>query len=227
MSYASLTGAQAVALFRDLVDDQSVDVDIILSNMNTAQDLLAMERDWSFLEAVDTSLDWLTSDTYLTAHNWPTDCLRPMDIYVSGFDFPFKEIPLKMRERYSGYSYRLYHDYRQRKLYLTGTTSQNRDITFPYIIMPTEIANDAVAIANWPGVAHRMLVYFGVGLWLGGTDADNITKLMRPEHAAIYGALRKRLVMMDAKIRNKARGFQSLAPSRNISAQPDVVDIDA
>ena len=226
MSYASLTGAQAVSLFKDLVDDQSVDTDLILSNLNSAQDLLSMERAWCWLEAIDTSLTWLASDTYLTAHAWPSAVLYPLEIYVSGFDFPFQEVPLKMRERYQSISYRLYHNHNSRNLFLTGSTAQSRTITFPYIVKPTEIANDAVAIANWPGVAHRMLVYFAVGLWLGGTDADNITKLMRPEHATMYAMLHKRLVMLDAKMRGKARNWQSLAPNRNVSSQPDVVDMD-
>lgn len=222
-SYASLTGNQAIDLFRRLVDDQSVDDDVILDYLNTAQDELAMERPWVWLEAIDSSLSWATSDTYLTGHTYPTEMLYQTDVYVDGFDFPFMEVPLKMRQRYKDISYKCYFDHRQRKLFFTGNTDQTRTIYLSYIAKPVEIAADDTAISNWPGVMHRMLVYYAVGLWLGGTDADNITKLMRPEHAATYNRLKKTAVTLDAKLKGKSRNYQAIQPARDTSKQPDIV----
>lgn len=224
MPYATLTGNEALALFREIVDDQSVDTDTILDNLNSAQDELIMERPWVWFLAADrTTVRWLTSDTFLTGHTVPSGFFYQASVYVEGFVNPFTEVPFEMRERYRDISYRVYFDHRLQKLHFTGNTAQNRAVYLTYVVQPTEIEDDDTTIANWPGNLHRMLVYHAVMLWLGGTDADNITKLMRQEIAAKYDRLHTRAIKLDAKLRGKARNYQSFRPSIDVTRQADVV----
>lgn len=223
-----MTGSEAIAMFRRVVDDESVGADIILDFLNTAQDELAIERVWVWLMTIDTTtMDWLTSDTYLTAHTPPTNMFYPIQVHVSGLDFPLDQVPLELRETYKDTSYRHYWDFSTNRLYFTGNTSQNRDVYLSYAIKPTEIADDSTSIAYWPSNMHRMIVYKACESWLGGTDADNITKLMQPQHARQYQILKKGAIMLNARLLTQAMNNQGISPNRNISRQADVVDIDS
>lgn len=220
-----MTGNEAIDLFRRIVDDDSVDSELILDYLNTAQEELALERNWVWLTKRDvTTIDWLVADTYLTGHTTPNDFFMPVSVFVSGLDFEFIEVPFEMIERYKDISYRCSWDHRQKKLHFTGSTSQNRDVYLTYLVTPTEIAADAVEIANWPETAlHKLLVYHAVMLFLGGTDADNITKVMEQRIEKQYMTLKKRAVMRDAKLRTRARGYRSSVPRRDTSTIADVV----
>jgi len=220
-----MTGAEAISFFRRVVDDDSVDSELILDYLNTAQDELALERNWAFLTKRDTTtIDWLTSDSYTTGHSTPADFFMPISVFVSGFDFEFTEVPFELIERYKDISYRCSWDHRQKKLHFTGSTSQSRDVYLTYLMVPTEIANDSTEIASWPETGlQKLLVYHAVMLFLGGTDADNITKLMREQIAAQYASLKRRAVQRDAKLRTRARGYRSSVPRRDTSSIPDVI----
>lgn len=221
-----MNGSQAVQMFQRIVDDESVGSDIIIDFLNTAQDELLVERVWVWFKSVDTTtMDWLSSDTYLTAHTPPTNMFYPIMVHVSGLDFPLEEVPLELRETYRDISYRHYWNYSTNRLHFTGNTTQNRDVYLTYIVKPTEIADDSTDIAYWPTNLQRMLVYKAAELWLAGTDADNITKLMAPEHARQYAILKKGAIMLNSRLLGKARNFQGISPSRDLSRQADVLDI--
>lgn len=218
-----MNGNEFIAAFRNKVDDQSIPADTIIDLGNDAQDELATERAWAVLTGVDTSMTWLSSDTYLTAHNAPAAMLYPLKVYVTGLLHHLREVAFEDRERFKDISNRIYWDHGQKQLYFTGLTSTNRVVTLPYIKIPTAIAADAVEIANWNRPQQKLILYRAIKLWLGGTDADDITKLQRLQFADEEARLHKRCVMLDAKLRGRARGYSSASQSVDTSSHADIV----
>lgn len=221
-----MTNNEAIELFRTVTDDQSVGEELILAYLNTGLDELALERAWIWLIAVDTSMTWATSDNYLTAHTVPANFLYQLTVYAAGITQPFEEVPLEHRERYQTTFYRCYFNHALRKLYFVGTTDTNRTVTLSYIVSQDDLIADGTEIPYWPSKLHRMLVYKAADLYLGGTDADSITKVMAPKFLTEWSILKKRASMLDAKLRGKSRNFQTGIPMRDLSRQPNVLALD-
>jgi len=214
-----------IAMLKRIIDDSSISDEIALDFINSAKDELDLERDWYWLIQHDSSITWAASDVYTTQHSLPTGFLRQVAVYVDGFEFPFDEFPWEHKYRFRNLSNLFAIDFYNSKIHFSGTTSQARAVYLAYI----KDQGDLVAADSplgWPAKLHKIFVYKAAELWLAGTDADNVTKLMAPEHKAEYAILRKRAVNMDAKLRSRARNYKATGLGRDSSAVPDVIGRD-
>lgn len=217
-----MTTTQMIEMLKRIIDDASISDDIALDFINSAKDELELERDWSWLIRHDSSISWLSSDTYLTQHSLPSGFLRQVAIYVDGFEFPFEEVPWEHRYRFRNLSYKVMIDFYNNKMHFSGNTDQTRSVYLAFIADQGDMALGDTPL-GWPSKTHKLFVYKAAELWLGGTDADNVTKTMAPEFRAEYSILRKRVVQMDAKLRSKARNYRSVNLGRDTSRSSNVI----
>lgn len=219
-----MTGQDLIDALHLIVDDDSMDDDLALFYINTALNELALERPWIWLVKRDVSITWATSDAYTTQHSLPSDFLAVVRIYAEGFNFELPQAPWEDQELYKNTSYKAMIDFYNKKLHFTGSTSEDRTIYLFYIPDQGDLAvSDSVL--GWPAATQKLIAYKAADLWLAGSDADEVTKLMAPKHQQQYALMRARAVHLDAKMRGKARNYSSNRPNRDIKREPLMIDI--
>lgn len=218
-----MTGQQIVEMFRAIVDDQP-DSDYEDNLMQHAKDLVESERDWEMLKKVDTSKTWLSSDTYLTTKALPTDFFAPRSLWVTGYDIPFRPVPLENILRFRDISGRWSLDLANNVYRLMGNTSETRTISFVYTYATAAILTATSPV--WPARFHKLIPFYMAGIHQGGTDWDAISAHMSPANRGEASLTRAAMVSWDSRLKlNSMNGKVGETPF-DIASQPNVVDID-
>lgn len=195
--------------FVENITENKINATFFYDLLTVARDILAEERDWAILEALNESLSASLSDTYTTAKSLAgiTDFGRPLSLYVGSDKISYHEVPFIHRERWKDYSRRFYIDYLNSNLYITkvaeagtihlwykpffGTIGANTTITFP------------------PARFHRLLGFYTAGVHQGGVDWDTIAGVMSRQNFSIASELRRTMIEWDGNIQASRMMYSS------------------
>ncbi len=167
-----MNGSELLTITTHFLGGNAPDETLFYQLLNMAKNQREMSRDWMKLRAIDTSISFTGSDTYLTGKTLPARFLRtyafydqygnfagPSIITSSGSKLPLR--PIKMAERYDykdmeGY---YYIDYANDTISRTGATAgtlhlpyikgtEDIDETSEWNLLPDAFAQAAVLLAH-------------------------------------------------------------------------------
>lgn len=210
-----MTGDQLYTLSTGLLGGNQMDEDIFYSLLNSVKDLREMNRDWMVLRAIDSSITFSGSDTYISTKTLPDRFLRtytfynqkgelagPFIIDSNGSKVELK--PIKFAERYDyrnteGY---YYIDVKNNKIGRTGATAGT--LYLPYL----QGTQDISPTSTWefPSYAHPLLVFDVVIQQKGGIDWDRINASQIPYNQNTLKQLESSLDMWDARLQQAELG---------------------
>lgn len=219
-----MTGDEIKTMIEGLIDDDLDDTEFV-NLMNAVEGLIAGERHWKKLTAIDSSKTWTSSDSYTSTKALPTDFFEPIKLYVQGEQRPWPAIAFEDRERYKDIFGRWYIDYANDVFGLCGVTGSTRTLYLAYIKTVTvwTIANYTSQSPWMPARFHPLWAYYGAGIHLGGVDADDLASKMAAVHADQFRAFRKMAIAWDSRLKAHAMNYSARQPNIIPGTRSDVV----
>jgi len=181
-----------------------------LDYLNEAQQDIFEERDWKFLESVDTSQTLSSSDDWETLKDLPSDFGRMLGIYVD--DIKYIEVPYVDRQRYDNTSLRYYIDHLNSKFAFSGNTGGSYTVYMYYLRQLTELT----ALTETPSLPtrfHRLLAFKIAISYLSDQEAEegNVTDKIITRLERRYEKHYNSLVMWDAHNQSGAMNYGNLS----------------
>ena len=132
-----------------LLDGATIDDTLFDSLLDIAQLHRENLRPWVVLRIEDSTQTALTSDTYLSSKNLPSDFRKfysRFPVVLTDNDGnavrSLREIPLNMKNVYRNDPDKFYVNYATKKLYICGNQSQNLTIRIFYIVRTPKLTSD-------------------------------------------------------------------------------------
>lgn len=223
-----MTPSQICDFFYTLIDDEP-DIDAVYNLMDTAYTIVNGERSWNFLLKLDTSLSHLPSDSWQTEKTLPSDFAEPYKLFGGDSDNEYWPVPFDMILANFNVGNRYAIDMLNLKMRLLGSVSSALTMYLWYLYFPTSLfgLSDAQKISSstivWPIRFRKVLAYKMAEIYLGGVDADEITRQLSPAHRVAYTELKKTMIKWDDSIKLRMMGTSASHQRVGNGERSDVV----
>lgn len=189
--------------------DLTIDSNDFLDYLNEAIQEIADERDWKFLESVDTSQTLSSSDSWTTMKSLPSDFGKMLGIYVDNTEYI--EVPYEDRHTYKDTSRTYYIDYVNSQFAFNGNAGASYTVYMYYIKRLTDLSaiTDTITL---PTRFHRLLQYKVALNYLSYREAEegNITDKIIARLERRYDKILNDLIQWDAQQQSSSMNYGNI-----------------
>lgn len=221
-----------ITFFYTLVDDEP-DTEFLAVLADTAYTKRNESRIWSFLMKLDTSITHSPGDTWATEKTLPTDFSSPYKLYGGASDNEYLPVPFDRILQYKSVGNHYTLDMANLKMRLSGAPSAALTMYLWYQYAPTSLVGlttDQKSAAGtsspiaWPARFRPILAYDMAEAYLGGVDADDITRKMAPYQQKLYRTLELAMIKWNARILTRLMDNSASGERVHRGTSADVVD---
>lgn len=204
------TGAELYTFINGLNAEATIDIDLLTVLVDTALATIEEERPWMVLRKTDTSKTVTTGNTWQTAIDLSTITdfsrfyMNQDGVVIKLFDGNNRVDYIRLKSfdqrlEYKDVSGTAVYDAGTKQLYINGTVAFAGTLYIPYM-STTDGINLAAATAVWTKFPKRflpLLGFYGIGIYKGAVDYDEINRAMMPENRATMQALKNAMEKWD------------------------------
>ncbi len=204
------TGQQLINEINDVILDDEIGDDALLSLINFVRNMIEAEREWIFLQKEDTSITFTPANTYKTAKDLPSDFVLDLKLYlgIEANDDYLEYFPCQFKDRRMFKdSQRYCIDWANSKMYILGSVAETKTAFLEYIYQ-----TDDITISNspvWPSKFHQILSFLPAAIQQKAIDTDDLTLRQALGLSEEGNKLYKSLVDWDSNIRLRAQNNQA------------------
>jgi len=218
-----MNGQNIIDFLEELVDD-TLDADFALQLINNAKAIIEGARPWRMLLKEDSSKTFLSSDTYLTAKELPSDFLFDTKLILgdaSGNSFEeYTPIGFEERRLYKD-SLRYYIDHAGGNFHICGTVSETKTIYLYYIYEPDELTTATSPV--WPTKFHKLISFLAAELWKSGVDTDVFNLEQALSHNKQASILWSMMISWDSRLKLQSMNHSTPIKSRKQPYRTNVI----
>ena len=222
-----MTAKQIIDFFKQLVDDESISDELGLNLINSVKTIIEEERNWRMLLTRDTSLSFLTSESYADAKALPSGFSVEHKIKLvdsSNDEDEYHPVDYVDILQYKDVSGRYAIDYANDNLYICGMVGNNKTIHLSYFGVTDELLATTES-PTWPTRFHKLIAYKMAEIWLEGVDADTLTRVQWVAHKKVGDLLYKGMIRYDTRLWLKSMDGSAGFKSAGISNKDNSIDI--
>ena len=193
-----MTGSNIKSFFELVVHD-SLDSVETYQLMNMARVNIEDDRAWEYRKCLDETIAHLSSDTYLTSHNLPSDFDSILMVYDGTITTPLVEVPFADRNKYQNSANRFFIDYSTNKIYFTGSVSSDQTVHLWYIKNSADISSGTSPV--FP-VKYHPLIAFKMAEMYYPVDAGERGRTWDDRWGMFYKKLMDQMIDWDSRIKS-------------------------
>lgn len=187
----ALTWENIQTLVSAMLNGGSVDATLLTQYLSDSRTDIEQEREWNVLRKYDTSLSWLTTDTFQTAHPLPAGFGRwveenPIQVWngdsINPIVLPVTIIPYGQQLWSYSTEFTAAVDYSTMNIYFMGQAGQNWTVVLTYIqdngdIVQQTTVNGVTTSYSWaafPARFHKFLAFDVTARFRLGVSYDDL-----------------------------------------------------
>lgn len=211
-------------MFEAIIDD-SLDATLEGQLLNQVKNTLEAQYLWVILRTSKESNIAQVGDTYLTMHALPADFAMPnkKGVFVGDDMTPYAQISFEDRIRFQSITHRYYLDYANNNYALCGVANPGGIIHFYYNKFSPDLNADT---DTWifPSRFHAILPYLMAKKFFAVDQGDK-SRAYDDRWDIFSVEMMESMVQWNARL--QLEGNANAAVAVDITARPDIVDIDA
>ena len=213
-----------IETFENLVDD-SLDEMTEYMLANDVKDALEADDEWAILKGLDETATANAGDGYKTFHTLPTDFGLPSQkgVYVGDDIIPWRQVPFEQVQRYKDIAHTYYIDMANNRYALCGTQNPGGTIHFFYQKSSPALVKGGAAWI-FPARFHPIIPQLMAEMF---PSIDQPDKSRAWDDRWNVHASKRLEIMRRWNARLQLQGHQNDEMPIDISAQPNMIDIDA
>ena len=222
-----MTAKQIIDFFKQLVDDESISDELGLNLINSVKTIVEEERNWRMLLTRDTSLSFLTSESYTDAKALPSGFSVEHKIKLvdsSNDEDEYHPVDYVDILQYKDVSGRYAIDYANDNLYICGMVGNNKTIHLSYFGVSDELLATTES-PSWPTRFHKLIAYKMAETWLEGIDADTLTRIQWNAHKKVGDLLYKGMIRWNTRLSLQSMDNKAGFASSKVSNRDNSLDL--
>lgn len=204
------TSAQIKTLFENIIDDK-LDADFTYELMTQAKDEIEEERDWVFLQKLDSSLSAGEGNTIETDYALPSDFRSMMKLRLG--DYEWFPVPWEEQRKYRLSARRYFIDEENSMLRLCGAISGSPTIYMFYKKTTDDLDADNDPV--WPARFRKYIAWRMAEMYSAGIDGDEVNFKMTPEQIKTANSIKEGMENWNTERELEAMDH-SASPQENI-----------